>query len=823
MKNYIKKYANFVIKKPFLILSFVFIFTTTGSLGISNFKLDASSDALVLEGDQALRTYRENEEEFGDSTFLIVTFEPKNELFSVNSIQTLKNIENDISDIDGVDSVLSLMDAPIFFQPKVGLTEVADNLKDLESEGIDLDLAKNEIINNPIYKDLIISKDGSITAMQIVLKGNNEYNDLIKERYEVQEVLNSKEPITYSKKIALQDRLIVINKKVSSLNDTESEFNSNLVANIRSILDVYRDDATLYLGGPTMITVDMMDYIRSDLVIFGTAVALIFALMLYIFFGNLWFVIFPISNAFLTTFVTAGFLGYMDWKISVVSSNFIALLLILTISLTVHVLVKINELKKDYKDYKLALIDSVDQMFLPCFFAAITTAVAFLSLLLGDLKPVIEFGKMMAFGIGIAFIFTFSFLPSAISLIPVPKTQDFLSLHKITNSILSFTKANVRSIYIIFLGIFIVLLLGATKLEVENRFIDYFDEDTEIYQGMLEIDTNLGGTATLDIIIKEPEVINNEDFINDDIFDDSLFEDDSSSASGYWWNIYSLSQLEDIHDYLDSLPEVGKVLSVASGIKLARLINDGEDLNDLELALLRSVLPEDIRETLLYSYINKDDSVVRISTRVNESATSLNRNDLLQKINYDLQNKFNLKEDQYELTGLAVLYNNMLQSLFQSQIGSLTLVFVVIALMLLLIFKSFKIMLIGLLPNIFVAFSVIGLLGLLSIPLDIMTITVAAISVGMAVDNTIHYIYRYKKEMKITGSSELALINAHTTTGRAIFYTAATIAAGFSILALSNFFPTRLFGVFTAIAMLVAFISSLSLLPNLLVKFKVFQ
>ena len=823
MKNYIKKYANFVIKKPFLILSFVFIFTTTGSLGISNFKLDASSDALVLEGDQALRTYRENEEEFGDSSFLIVTFEPKNELFSVDSIQTLKNIENDISDIDGVDSVLSLMDAPIFFQPKVGLTEVADNLKDLESEGIDLDLAKNEIINNPIYKDLIISKDGSITAMQIVLKGNNEYNDLIKERYEVQEVLNSKEPITYSKKIALQDRLIVINKKVSSLNDTESEFNSNLVANIRSILDVYRDDATLYLGGPTMITVDMMDYIRSDLVIFGTAVALIFALMLYIFFGNLWFVIFPISNAFLTTFVTAGFLGYMDWKISVVSSNFIALLLILTISLTVHVLVKINELKKDYKDYKLALIDSVDQMFLPCFFAAITTAVAFLSLLLGDLKPVIEFGKMMAFGIGIAFIFTFSFLPSAISLIPVPKTQDFLSLHKITNSILSFTKANVRSIYIIFLGIFIVLLLGATKLEVENRFIDYFDEDTEIYQGMLEIDTNLGGTATLDIIIKEPEVINNEDFINDDIFDDSLFEDDSSSASGYWWNIYSLSQLEDIHDYLDSLPEVGKVLSVASGIKLARLINDGEDLNDLELALLRSVLPEDIRETLLYSYINKDDSVVRISTRVNESATSLNRNDLLQKINYDLQNKFNLKEDQYELTGLAVLYNNMLQSLFQSQIGSLTLVFVVIALMLLLIFKSFKIMLIGLLPNIFVAFSVIGLLGLLGIPLDIMTITVAAISVGMAVDNTIHYIYRYKKEMKITGSSELALINAHTTTGRAIFYTAATIAAGFSILALSNFFPTRLFGIFTAIAMLVAFISSLSLLPNLLVKFKVFQ
>ena len=340
---------------------------------------------------------------------------------------------------------------------------------------------------------------------------------------------------------------------------------------------------------------------------------------------------------------------------------------------------------------------------------------------------------------------------------------------------------------------------------------------------MLEIDQNLGGTATLDIIIKEPSFIALDDLIEDEFFDDSLFDDESSSASGYWWNVYSLAELEEIHDYLDSLPEIGKVLSVASGIKLARLINDGEDLNDLELALLRSVLPEDIRETLLYSYINKDDSVVRISTRVNESAENLNRAELLEKINNDLITKFNLSEDRFEITGLAVLYNNMLQSLFQSQIGSLLVVFSVIAFMLLLIFKSFKIMIIGLIPNIFVASSVVGILGLLKIPLDIMTITVAAISVGMAVDNTIHYIYRYKKEIKITNSIEMALQNAHTTTGRAIFYTAATIATGFSILSLSNFFPTQLFGIFTALAMLIAFISSLSLLPNLLVKFKVFQ
>ncbi|MDB2503935.1 MMPL family transporter [Gammaproteobacteria bacterium] len=823
MKDLIYKYSNFVITKPLIILAWVFLIIFLASQGIANFKLDASSDALVLEGDLALKKYRENEEEFGDSSFLIVTYEPNNELFTKEALSTLEEIEQKLSNIDGVDSVLSLLDAPIFFQPKVSLTEVSDNLKDLTTEGIDLKLAKDEIINNPIYKDLIISADGSITAMQVVLRGNDEYDLLVNKRYEILDTLSTKEPISKEARLSLVKELQLINQRISSLNDNESKFNSNLVQEIRNILGFYKNEATLYLGGPAMITSDMMDYIKSDLVVFGSAVALVFAVMLYLFFGNIWFVILPILNAFFTTFVTAGFLGFMDWKISVVSSNFIALLLILTISLTVHVLVKINELKKESTDYKNSLIDSVNQMFLPCFFAAITTAVAFLSLLLGDLKPVIEFGKMMAFGISIAFIFTFSFLPSAISLIKESQSRDYLSLHKITNKILSIAKNNSVSIYLVFASTFCILIFGTTKLVVENRFIDYFDEETEIHQGMLEIDKNLGGTATLDIIIKEPFEEMSEDLIEDDFFDDGLFDDDDSNASGYWWNVYSLAELEDIHDYLESLPEIGKVLSVSSGIKLARMINDGKDLNDLELALLRSVLPEDIRETLLYSYINSDDSIVRISTRVNESAENLNRKDLLEKINYDLKTRFNLPEERFEMTGLAVLYNNMLQSLFQSQIGSLTLVFSVIALMLLLIFKSFKIMAIGLIPNIFVASSVVGILGLLRIPLDIMTITVAAISVGMAVDNTIHYIYRYKKEMKATQSVEQALLNAHTTTGRAIFYTAATIATGFSILSLSNFFPTQLFGIFTALAMLVAFISSLSLLPNLLVKFKVFQ
>ena len=398
-------------------------------------------------------------------------------------------------------------------------------------------------------------------------------------------------------------------------------------------------------------------------------------------------------------------------------------------------------------------------------------------------------------------------------------------IKKIPTKLAFITLKNGNQIALLFFLIAASMLYGISKLEVENRFIDYFSPETEIYQGMLLLDQELGGTATLEILIDQPaqELFDDSLFEDDDLFEDDLFEDDSSEASGYWWNASSLSKLESIHDYLDSIPEMGKVLSVASGIKLARLINDNNDLNDLELALLRSVLPEDIKETLLYSYINEDDSKVRISARVLESAKTLNRKELLEKIHFDLENKFQLEPDQFQVTGLAVLYNNMLQSLFSSQIKSLGLVFGAIGLMLLILFRSIKIMLIALTPNLITAGSVLGMLGILGIPLDMMTITVAAISVGMAVDNTIHYLYRYKTEVQINRSpSDERILNSHNSVGRAVFYTATTIAAGFSVFALSNFTPTVLFGLVTAFALLVSFFASLTLLPFLLNFFKAF-
>jgi predicted RND superfamily exporter protein len=814
-----KKIFKFILEKPLLVMVLIVAIFLSAASGLANFKLDASSDALVIEGDEAFKIYRETGEIFGNSDFLIITFTPNSDLFSPQSLSTIKNLASQLEELPGVQSVLTILDAPIFFQPRVPLADLMDNLKTLESQGIDFIAAKEEIINNPVYSELIISPSGDTTAMQVTLKENDLYRDLIKQRYEL---------LTFSDLSSNQkNQLDSINKKISKINDYEAKERANLITQIRELLNQNSDRGTLFLGGASMIAADMMSFIKSDLAIFGLGVAIVFCLMLYVFFQNVWFVLLPLSNAAVTTAFTASILGLMDWKISVISSNFIALLLILTISLTVHVLVRFNEVSQTKDSIDDAIYATLNQMLIPCLLATLTTAIAFLSLIMGDIKPVIEFGKMMSVGMIFAFIFTFTFLPSAMKLVIKSADDSSLGLiNKIPNQLGIIANNQGKMISIIFLTAAISMIYGISKLEVENRFIDYFSPETEIYQGMLLLDQELGGTATLDILIDQPtiELIDGLEFDGDDLFEDDLFDDESSEASGYWWNATSLSKLEEIHDYLNDIPEMGKVLSVASGIKLARMINNNNDLNDLELALLRSVLPEDIKETLLYSYINQDDTKVRISARVLESAQTLNRNELLNKINFDLVNRFDLEQNQFKVTGLAVLYNNMLQSLFSSQIKSLGLVFAAIGLMLLIIFRSIKITLIALTPNLITAGSVLGLLGILSIPLDIMTITVAAISVGMAVDNTIHYLYRYKKEIENQNiDNDQRVLNAHNSVGRAVFYTAITIAAGFSIFALSSFTPTVLFGLFTAFALIVSFFASLTLLPFLLKFFNAFS
>ena len=813
MEHSIVKFIRIILRNSFVSVSILLVFLAALYPGASNLQLDASSDSLVLENDPDLKIYREMGNLFSDSDFLIVTLRPNDGIFNSKSLQRIGKIENDILKINGVDQVLSILDAPIIEQPKVSLSEIGDNIKYLLDENIDLKDAEQEILSNPIYQELIVSKDGTSTAFQILLDKNEEHENLIQQRYDL---LDSDQP----------NNLFEINQKIDEQNLKIQEKEKKIVAEIRSVISSNSDFGTLFLGGPAMIANDMIDFIKSDLSLFGLLVFIIFGLLLFLFFRDFKLAMIPLINAALVIYTTSSILGYVDWKISVVSSNFIALLLILTISITVHVIERFIELKKEDFDDHL-IVETFSQMFIPCLFAVFTTGVAFLSLISGDIKPVLEFGKMMTVGIFVVFVFTFTFVPLSFNIFSFETLQESSRVSRFPEAIGKNIISNKAMILSISMFATLLFLFGINNLKVENKFIDYFKKNTEIYQGMSELDEKLGGTATLDIIIYEPDnFLEDEEDVGDefdDLFDEDIFDDNNSESSGYWWNIYNLKRLEEIHDYLDENENIGKVLSVSSGIKLARKINDNNELNDLELALLRSVLPEDIKDTVLNSYISDDDSIVRVSSRVVESSESLNRDHLLKTIDLDLQQKFGISSDKFKITGLAVLYNNMLQSLFTSMLNSILIVYVVIALMLLILFRSVKIMFAGLLPNILIGLAVLGTMGLFKIPLDIMTITVASISVGIAVDNTIHYLYKFRSEYKLKKNFNEALIGSHSTIGKAIFYTASTISCGFMIFSFSNFIPTIYFGIFTALAMSFAFLVSLTLLPVLLEKMKAFE
>jgi predicted RND superfamily exporter protein len=542
-------------------------------------------------------------------------------------------------------------------------------------------------------------------------------------------------------------------------------------------------------------------------------------------FKNIRWVAMPLISSALIALVVIGFLGLMDWRVTVVSSNFISLLIIISISLSIHLIVRYQELFETNPSLKKGELVSltIQQMLKPCFYTALTTIIAFASLGISEIKPVIDFGKMMVAGIFFAFIFSFTLVPIAMILFTPDKQKESKDFSKgVTLIFSSFTQRYGNLVLLISILLFSFSLYGISKLTVENRFIDYFKPTTEIYKGMELLDTKLGGTAPLDIVINAP--INWKAYEEEDFEDDFGFDDDFGSeeeiSNGYWWNTITLNQLEEIHDYLDSLPEIGKVLSVASGIKVARNLKDGEPLSELDLALVKNMLPEDVKDNLLSSYISEDENQVRISARVIESAEGLNRNELLSEISNTLKSDFGLKDDQFRLTGLAVLYNNMLQSLFDSQIGTIVFVFSIIFIMFLILFRSIYLSIIGIIPNLLAASVVLGGMGLFSIPLDIMTITVAAISVGMAVDNTIHYIHRFKKEFSLTNNYKTSMQNSHKTIGRAMFYTSTTIILGFLVFATSNFNPSVYFGIFVSLAMVMALLGALTLLPQLILLFK---
>ena len=787
-------YQNLILKNPKSIFIILLIVLVSFGYYSKDFRLDASSETLLIEGDPDLKYLKEISKRYGSKEFLILTYTPNEGMISDNSINNLLSLKYKIQSLNWVHSVITLLDIPLLSSSDAPLQKRLESFKTLKDDDVDRARGFNEIVSSPVFRNFVISEDGKTSGIIVNIKKNDELKDI--ENKSKEEIENYKD---------------FIKKK-----------NHQNILEIRDVIKSYENIGKIHLGGIPMIADDMMSFIKSDIIVFGIGVFLFIIGTLWFVFRKLIWIIVPISSCFFSVIIMMGLLGLLGWKVTVISSNFIALMLILTMAMNIHISTRFLQLKENHPNMSiLELINlTTGKMFWPILYTVLTTIIAFLSLIFSEIKPIIDFGWMMTLGLITSFIITFTLLPTLISFVP----KENISLKEYKNSVITsfFSKISQNNHKIIFIitGIVIILsLIGISRLEVENSFINYFSKKTEIYKGMKLIDEKLGGTTPLEIILKFPKKEKSK--TDDDEFKDWEDENENDNEK-YWFTKDKVDKISSVHNYLDSLPQVGKVLSFSSIIDVATLLNNNKPLGTLEMGVLYSKIPKSIKTEIIDPYISIKDNEARINLRIIDSQEDLRRNELIKKINYDLKNEIGLDENEFKLAGVLILFNNLLQSLFKSQILTLGLVMIGIFAMFVILFKNIKLSLIGVVPNFIAAFFILGIIGLLGIPLDMMTITIAAITIGIAVDNSIHYIYRFKEEFNNSNDYNKTLNLCHSTVGKAILNTSITIVFGFSILVLSKFIPTIYFGIFTGLAMLLAMISVLTLLPSLILIVKPF-
>lgn len=834
MHTVINWYEGFFVHRARVALIYILIVVSFFAVFMPRFHLDASGDSLLLENDEDLRYYRSIRARYGSDDYLVITFSPEQDLFSVAALQDIQSLRDELAAMGGFSSVTTILDVPLIDSPRISLDELRVEVPTLLSERTDRELARQELTESSLYRQLLTSIDGRTTALLAKFQLDPAYVELAHQR----DVLRERQ-LTMTLTPDEKHQIAILSKQISEKRAVITYRQQADIAQVREILDRYREHAEIRLGGIPMIVTDMLDYIKRDVVVFGAGILLFLIVLLTAIFMRPRWVILSMASCLMSVVIMTGLLGLTDFPVTVVSANFVALLLIFSLSITVHLIVRYRELHVQHPDGEQAwlVMTTMRDKFLPCLFTTLTTIVAFASLLVSGIRPVIDFGWMMVAGLVVVMIMAFTVFPAGLMLLEAGSPQQRRSITAmITGMLAGWVERRQIIVAVVFLVVGVISLYGMSQITVENRFIDNFKDTTEIYRGMVKIDQELGGTTPLDVIIDadpayfidESEVADNsedaefEDEFEDDFADEWADDIDSGDlgATSYWYNTFQLRNVARVHDYLDSLPETGKVLSIATAIDTLQTINDDEEVSTFWLSILYKKLPESVKSVLFDPFMSADGNQVRFSIRVFESNKDLRRGELLDKIRTHLTGEMGYAPERVHLTGMLVLYNNVLQSLYKSQILTLGFVFGVILIMFLLLYRSLSLALIALVPNLLAAAAVLGLMGLLSIPLDIMTITIAAIVIGIGVDDTIHYLHRFKIEYDIDQNYHSAAQRSHGSIGRAMYYTSIIISIGFSILVLSNFLPTIYFGILTGFAMLFAMVANLTILPLLLIWFR---
>jgi len=814
-------YERVVLARPWASLALILVLAAIPFAYIPDFEIDASGDTLVMQRDAAYRYFRKISERYGGRPAVIVTYRPENDLLSPPSLDRLRDLHAELRKIDGVASVLSILDVPLLKNPPGSLRTLDERIKTLRHPDADRELARRELSTSPLYSNALVSPDLSATAIQVSFKENERYESLTNRRFELRQKAYSKQGRTGEQRRELRKVSAAYERLKTEVRTTRDR----QIRAIREVLDRHRTGAEVGLGGIPVIVDQIISYIQYDLRVFGVGIMLMLTGMLWLMLRRLRWVVFPMLTCLFSGLVMVGGLGFLGWEVTVVSSNFISLQLIFTMALVIHVVVRYCEElgSKDDTGHRSLIARACAKAFVPCLYAVLTTSAGFSSLLVSNLKPVVTFGWIMIVGVNVSLLVTFLVLPVGLGLLSRPSYEP--DPYKAAELTAFFGRLTERYRYAILAGGVLVVgttAYGVTLLKVENRFVDYFRESTEVYKSLRFIDRNLGGTSPLDLIVNfdesegaKPDSTGQDETAGEFGEFGGYAEETAAEKDTYWYTASKMDTLERVHDYLDKQEETGKVRSLATLWKVGRDLL-GRTPDTLELQILMKGLPDSFRRSVVDEFVSVDHDQARIRTRIKDSLPSLNRNQFLKRVRSDLVEQGVLKRDQFRLTGFMVLYNDMLQSLYRSQVRTIVLTVVLIFVILFLLFRSLTVTLIALVPNLISATAILGIMGLAGIPLDLMTMTIVAISVGIALDDTIHYLHRFEKELRQTGDYLEAMHRCHGTIGNALTYTTMAIVTGFMILVMSKFVPTILFGVLTSLAMVIALLSALTLLPSMI-------
>ena len=811
-----KRIFKFIVTFPKSVIAGVLTATLFFGYFSGKLEVDASTETLLLENDKDLAVFRDVFKRYVSPNYLVVAYTPKDDILAPATLEKIKNLSDELAKNELVSNVISILNIPLLQSGSNELGELVKHVPSLADADINKTLVRREFGDSPLYTNNIVSGDLKTTAIVLNLKTDEKYQSILNER---NALLNAKLDgnITSEQK----QRLSTVNARFKAYRDEARVKEHAAIEQIRKAVAKFSGEESLFLGGANMIADDMVGFVRSDLASYGISVTLLLIFSLWLFFRQIRYVFMPIFICVISVIWASGLFGFFGWEITVISSNYIALQLIITISVVIHLIVSYREFyltKPHLSNSQLVYLTLRDKAS-PSFFAIFTTVIGFLSLALSDIKPIIMLGVMMSASIAVSLALAFLLFGSAMTLMPkLAPVRTFESKFGFTKYCAKFALEHGRAVYMIALAVLIFGLYGISKLRVENSFISYFKDTTEIHKGMQIIDTKLGGTVPVDILIKfnKPKfdkiAAKNEP---KDEFDDEFAT--NANEDKYWFNQHKIDVAKKVHNYLENKRFVGHVSSMGTIVKIVENITR-KPIDGLMLSILYEQIPQKYKDIILSPYVSIKDNELRFTARTLDSDDALRRDEFLRELRTDIANLTANDNASVQVSGAMVLYNNLLQSLIVSQVDSFGFVVLALFIVFCIIFRSIKLAAIAIISNLIPLCAVFGVMGALGIPLDIMSITIAAISIGIGVDDIIHYIHRLKIELRSRNVAE-AIKASHASIGYAMYYTSFAVILGFSIMVTSNFIPTIYFGLLTDLVMIMMLLGALVLLPTLISTF----